>query len=52
MIERRTAGGIVVRNGLVAIVNQKGDSWSLPKGGMENGEDELQAAKREIYEGT
>jgi len=36
--------------GEVLVVSQHGTSWSLPKGGIENGEDALAAAKREIYE--
>ena len=48
-----SAGGVVVnRKGQVVVVNQNGSSWSLPKGHVENGEDNLTAAKREIYEET
>ena len=36
--------------GEVLVVSQNGDSWSLPKGHLDEGEDELQAARREIYE--
>ena len=36
--------------GEVLVVSQNGDSWSLPKGHLDPGEDELQAARREIYE--
>ena len=32
------------------MVSQNGDSWSLPKGHLDHGEDEIMAAKREIYE--
>jgi ADP-ribose pyrophosphatase YjhB (NUDIX family) len=47
------AGGIVVRKNKVALVRNKGGkSWSFPKGNMEKGEDELAAAKREVYEET
>ena len=47
----RCAGGVVInQNGLVLVVNQNGNSWSLPKGHVDNGEDALEAAKREIYE--
>ena len=36
----KTAGGIVVNpNGDVLVVSQHGDSWSLPKGHLEDGED-------------
>ncbi len=47
----RSAGGVVINNdGLVLVVNQHGNSWSLPKGHIEKGEKELDAARREIYE--
>ena len=36
--------------GRVLIVSQHGTSWSLPKGHVEEGEDLLSAARREIYE--
>ena len=32
------------------MVNQNNNSWSLPKGQVEKGENELTAAKREIHE--
>lgn len=50
MIKSKSAGGIVVNNNNVLVVSQKGTSWSLPKGHIENGEDEVSAAIREIYE--
>ena len=47
----QTAGGVVLnQEGLVLVVSQNGNSWSLPKGHIDSGEDKLQAAKREIYE--
>ncbi|MFX1250282.1 MAG: NUDIX domain-containing protein [Promethearchaeota archaeon] len=47
----QSAGGVVLnKNREVLVVNQKGTSWSLPKGHIDDGEDELTAAKREIYE--
>ncbi len=47
----RSAGGIVISNeGKVLVVSQNGNSWSLPKGHIEEGEEVLQAAKREILE--
>lgn len=47
----RTAGGVVLnRDGRVLVVNQRGTSWSLPKGHVEVGESDLEAAKREIFE--
>ncbi len=38
------------REGSVLVVNQNGNSWSLPKGHLDPGEDALAAAKREIHE--
>ena len=47
------AGAIIINNHQeVAIVNQNHDSWSLPKGHIDNGETKLEAAIREIYEET
>lgn len=46
-----SAGGVVLnKEGLVLVVNQNGNSWSLPKGHIDEGEEKLQAATREIYE--
>ena len=43
------ATGVVVnKKGEVVVVNQNHNSWSLPKGHIEKGEDPLAAAKREI----
>ena len=48
-----SAGGLVMNlKGQVLVVNQNGNSWSLPKGHLEAGETELQAAIREIQEET
>ncbi|HEV2861933.1 MAG TPA: NUDIX domain-containing protein [Pyrinomonadaceae bacterium] len=53
MNHTRSAGGIILnRDGRVAVVSQGGVSWSLPKGHIEEGEDALAAARREIYEET
>ena len=47
----QVAGGVVLNaKGSVVIVNQNGDSWSLPKGHVDDGEDLLICAKREIHE--
>jgi len=46
-----SAGGVVLnRKGQILVVNQRGRSWSLPKGHIEEGEDVLTAARREIHE--
>lgn len=46
-----SAGGIVLNlKGEVLVVSQHNLSWSLPKGHVEEDEDILDAAKREIYE--
>lgn len=51
MIKTRSAGGVVLNSkGEILVVNQRGNSWSLPKGHIDEGEDELTAAKREIAE--
>ena len=51
MKRTRSAGGVVLnKRGQVLVVNQKGKSWSLPKGHIEDQEDTLTAARREIYE--
>ena len=45
------AGGIVINDKKeVVVVNQNFDSWSLPKGHVDPGEDKLTTAIREIYE--
>lgn len=46
-----TAGGVVIsKKNKVLLVNQRGNSWSLPKGHIEAGEDAKAAAIREIEE--
>ena len=51
MKETKSAGGVVINNdGEILVVNQRGTSWSLPKGHIEEGEDARTAAEREIYE--
>lgn len=47
----KSAGGVVVnREGLYLVVSQHGNSWSLPKGKLDAGENTLAAARREIRE--
>jgi 8-oxo-dGTP diphosphatase len=51
--EVRAAGGLVVRDGTVAVVHRpKYDDWSLPKGKLDPGESWEQAAVREVEEET
>lgn len=46
-----SAGGVVLDpQGRVLVVNQNNNSWSLPKGHLDPGEDALTAARREIRE--
>jgi 8-oxo-dGTP pyrophosphatase MutT (NUDIX family) len=50
---RESAGGIIVNSeGKIVLVEQNHNSWSFPKGKLEAGETELQAATREIAEET
>ena len=47
------AGGVVVRDGLIAVVHRpRYDDWSLPKGKLDPGETFEAAALREIVEET
>lgn len=51
MKQTYTAGGVVLnKKGEVLVVNQNNNSWSLPKGHIDEGEEKLEAAVREIYE--
>ncbi len=51
--QRESAGGIIKGpDGRIVIVRQHGDSWSFPKGGVEDTETPLDAATREIKEET
>ena len=47
------AGGVVARDGLVALVHRpQYDDWSLPKGKLDEGESFQDAALREVEEET
>ena len=49
----RAAGGVVIRDGRVALVHRpKYDDWSLPKGKLDAGESLEDAALREVEEET
>src|SRR3989344_2079173 len=51
MKKTTSAGGVVLNSkNQVLVVNQRGLSWSLPKGGVEITENKVEAAKREIHE--
>jgi 8-oxo-dGTP diphosphatase len=51
--EIRAAGGVVVRDGHIAVVHRpRYDDWSLPKGKLDPGESWEQAAMREVEEET
>ena len=41
---------VINRQGEVLVISQHGTAWSLPKGHIDEGESELEAAKREINE--
>jgi 8-oxo-dGTP diphosphatase len=49
----RAAGAVLVRDGQVAVVHRpRYDDWTLPKGKLEPGESERDAAVREVGEET
>ena len=49
----QAAGGVVLRDGLVALVHRpRYDDWSLPKGKLDPGESFEEAALREVEEET
>ena len=53
MKQVEVAGGVVMNlRGEVAVVKNRDEFWSLPKGHIEDGEDALTAARREIQEET
>lgn len=53
MSQVQAAGGVVVRDGLVALVHRpRYDDWTLPKGKLDSGESFEEAALREVEEET
>jgi ADP-ribose pyrophosphatase YjhB (NUDIX family) len=51
-MNEQSAGGIIVRHGMVAIVQNKSGHYSLPKGHLDRNETPIEAAFREIKEET
>jgi 8-oxo-dGTP pyrophosphatase MutT (NUDIX family) len=55
-VEERSAGGVVFRRGeqglVVLLIKDAYRNWGFPKGHIEDGEDAVQAAVREIREET
>jgi len=53
IFETHSAGGVIVNSDLkIVLVEQYGQTWSLPKGHVEGQETLEEAALREIYEET
>lgn len=60
MTERRRVAGVIVRDGCVLMVRERGlgptgrhdgpEYWTLPGGGLEAGEDPEEAVRREVAE--
>jgi len=51
--EVRAAGGVLMRDGRVAVVHRpRYDDWAFPKGKLDPGENFAQAALREVQEET
>lgn len=48
----QSAGGLVVRNREVLLIRDRYGRWTFPKGHLEEGETERQAALREVREET
>ena len=48
----RKAGGVLIYNGRVLIVQSRANKWGFPKGGFEQGETAVQCAEREVHEET
>ena len=51
-IDEPKAGGVLIYNGRVLIIQSKAEKWGFPKGGFERGETAAQCAEREVREET
>lgn len=56
-LHQKSCGGVIVRNNggkkeYLVLVQRRSGTWSMPKGHMEIGEDEVTTARREIFEET
>lgn len=56
-LHQKSCGGVVVRNNngrkeYLILLQRRSGTWSMPKGHMEIGEDEITTARREIHEET
>ena len=56
-LHQKSCGGVIVRNNngqkeYLILLQRRSGTWSMPKGHMELGEDEIATAKREILEET
>ncbi len=52
MINEKSAGCIIINNDKVLLVQQSSGNWGFPKGHLEKGESETEAAIRETKEET
>ncbi|ASZ85060.1 080L [Cherax quadricarinatus iridovirus] len=49
---RMKAGGIILHNGKILIVQTREKKWGFPKGGIETSENVIKCAEREVLEET
>ena len=49
--KEKSCGCVIIENNKVLLILQQNDAyWGFPKGHVENGETEIQTAKREVKE--